>query len=189
MKIGCLGWGSLVWNPENLLIQREWFNDGPMLPIEFLRQSVNGRLTLVIHESAKPVRALWALMSTDDIDKAKESLNIREGKLLSQHIGSISVEEETESPIHKSIQDWAKTVQLDAVIWTALPPKFKGLKEEAPTEAAPTLEQVVTYLSDPTLGIEKRQLAENYIRRAPRQIDTEYRRRFEALWGWTYLPS
>ena len=74
MKIACLGWGSLIWRPESLLIQRQWFQDGPFLPIDFLRQSKDGRLTLVINETSKSVRTLWALMDTDDLNKAKTSL-------------------------------------------------------------------------------------------------------------------
>ena len=68
MKIVCLGWGSLVWRPESLKIQRQWFNDGPLLPIEFTRQSRDGRLTLVINKGSKPVRVLWGLMDTSDIE-------------------------------------------------------------------------------------------------------------------------
>lgn len=53
MKIAILGWGSLIWNPENLNYYTEfgWSKNEPKLPIEFLRISNNGRLTLVITES------------------------------------------------------------------------------------------------------------------------------------------
>ena len=40
MKIACLGWGSVIWDPRALPIQREWFKDGPFAPVEFTRQSV-----------------------------------------------------------------------------------------------------------------------------------------------------
>lgn len=79
MKIACIGWGSLIWSPRNLLIQRKWHSDGPLLPIEFARQSKDGRITLVITEGANLVRTLWALMVTDNLQEAKQSLGIREG--------------------------------------------------------------------------------------------------------------
>jgi len=38
-KIACIGWGSLIWDPRDLLVQREWFKDGALLPVEFARQA------------------------------------------------------------------------------------------------------------------------------------------------------
>ena len=74
MKIACLGWGSLIWRPENLLLRSGWFMDGPLLPIEYARQSKDGRLTLVITEKAKPVRTLWATMATSELALEEISL-------------------------------------------------------------------------------------------------------------------
>jgi hypothetical protein len=48
MKIACIGWGSLIWDNGNLDSKGDWQNDGPMIPVEFARQSKNGRITLVI---------------------------------------------------------------------------------------------------------------------------------------------
>jgi hypothetical protein len=183
MKIACLGWGSLIWRPDNLLIRREWFSDGPFLQIEFARQSKDGRLTLVITEEAKPVRALWALMATDDLSIAKNSLLIREGipkAKINTLIGSVIGTEETTDNIKLTIQKWANNLKLDAVIWTNLSSKFNDTDGRVPT-----MDEAVTYLHN--ANINTRTTAEEYIRKTPKQIDTDYRRRFEAEFGWTYI--
>jgi hypothetical protein len=74
MKIACLGWGSLIWNPGSLPIQREWFKDGPFGSVEFTRQSSDGRITLIINPNAFPVRLLWAHMLTTELQPAREAL-------------------------------------------------------------------------------------------------------------------
>jgi len=182
MKIACLGWGSLIWRPDNLLIRRQWFSDGPFLPIEFARKSTDGRLTLVITDTAKPVRCLWALMATDNLVSAKKSLQTREGisdKKAGTCIGSVTIDEEITDTIKLTIKKWATLLNLDAVIWTSLPTKFRdtdGLE--------PTLDEAIQYLN--SLDINTKLMAEQYIRRTPKQIDTEYRRKFETEFGWTY---
>src|SRR5690348_8119635 len=91
--IACLGWGSLVWDPRELPIQRHWFCDGPFVRAEFLRQSANGRMTVVLAAAAGWVRSLWAVMDASVLDQAREALRKREGiteKNLTRHIGSWS---------------------------------------------------------------------------------------------------
>jgi hypothetical protein len=178
MKIAYLAWGSLVWRPDELLIRGQWFKDGPFLPIEFCRQSDDGRLTLVITPGKPELRTLWALASTDSLNKAIASLQNREGLRggkKDKNTGAWPTDPNyAEAP--PSIVTWARQNTYDAVIWTALGPHFA--REDDP----PTVDEAVKYLRE--LPHEKRRLAEEYIRRTPVQIDTDYRRRFELEFGW-----
>ena len=181
-RIACLGWGSLIWNPGTLLIRSEWFEDGPILPVEFLRQSNNGRLTLVISANAKPIRTLWAMMATEDLTVAKMSLAIREEipeKYIERAICSVTAAEVLVDKIRLLIQAWIKSMNLDAAIWTNLTPKFNGSNG-----SEPTILEAISYLK--SLDNSNMIIAEEYIRKAPKQIDTEYRRIFEKEFGWTH---
>ena len=176
--IACLGWGSLIWRPGALPVRRVWHTDGPLVRVEFARQSKDGRVTLVLHDAAEPVRSLWALMTVADVDVARRKLAEREG------IPSERVETSTGhcsrgdqgSPCILKIDTWAECRGIDHVIWTKLRPRWNGQEE------CPSSETVVEYLAD--LRGPTRDCAEEYIRRAPRQIDTEYRRSIEAVLGW-----
>ncbi len=70
--IACLGWGSLIWGTGTLPVG-DWQCDGPSVRVEFLRQSRNRRLTLVLHASAEPVSSLWAHMTVDSLDNATKA--------------------------------------------------------------------------------------------------------------------
>jgi hypothetical protein len=174
--IGCLGWGSLIWDPKDLPIQKQWFSDGPFIKVEFTRQSRDGRITLVLNPDACPVRALWAVMDATDLGQAKEALRKRE-KSNSSSIASWSTGDAAPALV-LDLTEWARTRGVQSVIWTALPSRFRetdGL--------APTADEVVTYLK--ALTGQTREDAERYIRRAPLQIDTVYRRRIEGALYWT----
>lgn len=181
MIIGCLGWGSLVWDPRILPVRRPWFNDGPLLPIEFARHSGGDRITLVIVHGVAHVRSLWALFSISDLGVAKEKLAEREGineKNIPRYIGYWSQSGSLELDYTENIGTWAAHKELDAVLWTAIPPKFDNQSGKIPSA-----DEVIQFLDN--LPLERRRYAEEYIRRAPLQIDTDYRRRIEKELNWT----
>ncbi len=177
-RIACLGWGSLIWDPRELPIQRQWFQDGPFLPVEFLRQSNDGRMTLVLHADVASVRALWAVMDCTDIAEAREALRLREGIGEKQvnWIGAWQHGDDAPELI-PDLPVWANQNGLHGVVWTALPAKFGGV-----VGVVASSEEVISYLD--RLLANKRDNAERYIRYAPRQIDTPYRRLIEAALGW-----
>lgn len=174
--VACLGWGSLVWDPDNLQVRATWLTDGPLVQIEFLRKSGGERITLVLHESARPVRSLWALMDIEDIDDAAENLRARE-KTNPRRIGVWQSGQDAPDLI-EDLPSWAQERSVEAVIWTALGP-------QAPDGAqrVPTFEETIAHLK----GLTGKELndARRYVRNAPRQVDTPFRRRFEVELGWT----
>ena len=177
-SIACLGWGSLVWDPRGLPIQRYWFDDGPLVRVEFARESNDGRVTLVLDPSARPVRSLWALMDAEDVERARRDLGSREEipeRRWSDLIGAWP----GDSPACiLGLEEWARARNLDGVVWTALGSNFH--------EEGKSLEnQVLRHLQ--SLCGTKRDEAERYVRRAPKQIDTMVRRRIEAKLKW--FPS
>lgn len=178
-KIGCLAWGSLVWDPRQLPLQGQWFNDGPLVRVEFARQSDDDRVTLVIVPIAQPVRVLWAHLACRDLEAARRALREREcitARNWRSRIGSWTRAEP--SPEHMpDLPKWAEAHNLDAIVWTALTPRFRG---ESRSPSADELLEYLRELSGTTLAG-----AREYVERAPRQIDTEYRRRMEAALGWT----
>lgn len=178
--IACLGWGSLIWDPRELPIHRQWFADGPFVNVEFVRQSDDGRITLALDPTAEPVRSLWAVMDDTDIRAARKALRKRENTSLS-NIGVWS-QGESNPPLIADLPKWANSRGVHSVIWTTLPPKFNGKNGHTPK-----CEQIVTYLSG--LVGASRDNAERYIRLAPRQIDTQYRRQIEAILHWTPICS
>ena len=177
MKIACIGWGSLIWKPEGLKIQNHWFEDGPIIPVEFTRISSDNRVTLIIDKESKPVRTLWALLTSTSLEEAKESLKQRERVPKNDLIHSISLTDQNSSdPIFQSIKDWLTEKKIDCAIWT-------GLTFSKKTDGKrPSIEEILNHLKN--LNSNDRRHAEEYIRKAPIQIDTDYRRQIETQLGW-----
>lgn len=179
MTIACLGWGSLIWDPRDLPLASGWFEDGPLLRVEFTRQSNNGRMTLVLEPGAPETRSLWATMRTEDLASAKTALMAREGTTNDANVASWLVGDPAPATI-ADLPAWAVAHKVTGVVWTALASRFNG------RTMVPTVDQVTACLGG--LGGSTRAEAETYIRRAPRQVSTPYRLAIEAALGWTPLP-
>jgi hypothetical protein len=174
-EIACVAWGSLVWDPQDLPLSTQWFFDGPGVRVEFLRQSSDERITLVLDdaEGMFSVPSLWALIRASDVEHARELLRRREGRCLPEHIGSWTQGEKLPSnPVNLS--NWAQTHRVDAVVWTALPPRFRGQNGMRLTP-----EEVVRHLG--SLIGDRRARAERYVRLTPQQIRTTCRRQIETF--------
>ena len=186
-NIACLGWGSLIWRLDGLPING-WRPDGPCVRVEFARQSLDGRLTLVLHDAADPVPSLWAQMKVASLDDAVKALAEREGspgKPLSnpgRDIGRWPDDRKDDPKADPAniigLPTWAAERCVDFVIWTALRPRFNCIEGEGPA----TKEDAVAYLRD--LSECKRAKARDYVRYAPQQIGTSYREHIARCLGW-----
>jgi len=181
-NIACLGWGSLIWDPRDLPIRGKWFEDGPLLPIEFARESNDGRITLVICDVAYRVRTLWTLLEAKDLQTAKSDLAAREGigdKKIEQDVGYWNESpRESYGSAEDKIAAWAQTKNLDSVVWANLKVGLKDSQGKLPSS-----NEVLNYLHNPKSHA-RGKMAEEYIRKAPTQIDTEYRRLIGKELGW-----
>jgi len=176
VRIACLGWGSLVWDPRSLPLNSGWYADGPGVHVDYYRQSNDQRLTLVLHPSAELSRSLWSLVAAKDLLQAAQSLADRECMPSTRAIGSWSIGDSS-PPTIPNLDAWAQTKNLTHVIWTDLPVKFNG------QQVPPTREEALAYLR--TLPPEVSIRAEEYVRRTPAQVQTALRRTFEREMHWT----
>lgn len=176
-KIACIGWGSLVWDPRTLPHIGDWSHDGPMLPVEFARESAGGKITLVICNDAARIPTLWTLLDVPDVMTARRQLGMREYESATQTWIETNIgfwDRSTGSAYGmetQSIANWADQHDLEGVVWTNL---GYGFKDKARKGVMPSGEEIIAHLRD--LEGKERMAAEEYICRAPKQIDTAYRR-------------
>jgi hypothetical protein len=171
MKVACLGWGSLIWELKDFKVKhKEWFQDGPYLPIEFTRISENGRATLIIDKEANPVQVLWNFVSANNLEEAVTLLSERES-CSENMIGRIISREHYTDQLLVEVSEWAKTKKIEAVVWTGLSYSRKTGNKR------PTFKEVLSNLNslDGSALVE----AKKYILNAPPQIRTLYRKRLE----------
>ncbi len=183
--IACIGWGSLVWRPESLPLRCGWCEGGPALPIEFARQSENRRITLVICPGRSRVPTRWSILDVTDIQSAIHALALREWdralrnpRWIEENIGSW---EHATGAGHgmevDAIAAWASARGFAGAVWTSLPCKFNDVNGAMPSE-----DEVIESLR--ALEGKERDLAEEYVRKAPSEVVTPYRRRIARELGW-----
>ncbi len=173
--VAIIGWGSLVHHPEGdasrgqvpLAIVGEWQHTGPVLPVEFSRISEGRHLTLVIDPAAGRANTTFIIRSQfGSLNEAANNLRGREGtpdrKIGRMFRGSPLP---PEGPV-RVIHSWLEGTDFDAVVWTALEPKFLPGQAYLATAAD-------AYLG--TLQGEDRRRAYRYIAEAPDEIITPLR--------------
>ena len=185
MKIACIGWGSLIWDSQDLPLKSTWYSDGPLLPIEFSRESSDGRMTLILLDNSdNMVNSLWSLLSVTTLHEAKIVLAKREGisdKNIKYSIGYWDKDSNSSHGLSSlAIETWAKDRNLDAVVWTNLKFGFKSSRDIIPEYST-----IIKHFQ--SLSKEQYMLAEQYVRKTPKQVKTPYRLMFERDLAWTAI--
>jgi cation transport regulator ChaC len=178
-NFACLGWGSLIWEPGDLPILHEWRKDGPNLPLEFARKSLDGRMTIVVCKQGTLCQTLWNTLSSTSLEEARKTLAKREGLPSSKNAAFWSDTGASEHHGTELVGAWAKKRGFAGVVWTGLPPKSPATDLN---NDHPSIGDVLLHLSG--LQGHSASRAEEYVRKAPNQIATAYRTCITKEFGW-----
>lgn len=143
-------------------------------------------MTLVVVDAQEMSQALWASMKANTLEAAKRDLAKREGidepnirygigwwdRASNRRYGRCS----------GRVAEWGDQKGIDAVVWTNLKPGFRTERGIVPTY----IEVLAHFRS---LNSEEFSLAEEYVRRAPAQVSTPYRKALEGDLGWHFIRS
>jgi hypothetical protein len=183
-RIACIGWGSLIHTPGCLATRGLWFNDGPQLPVEFARESGDGHITLVICPTVARVPTRWVLLNQPSVELARTNLGCREypkatRKWIDESIGFWDRERDAQYGMEAAtIVAWALARGLDGVVWTNLPYGFKGKRG-----VFPSIDEVLAHLGSLDGTVLRK--AQDYVRNAPTEVDTLYRRQITERFSWS----
>jgi len=173
MRIAIIGYGSLIWDLENLApwVSGDWqLGAGPLMPVEFSRVSPKRKyaLVLVIDEKLDHQCKTSVIESSQShIEQAVANLAARE-RCPADMIGYISSGGQFHRP-QQSAASWLKQSDYDAVLWTALPGNFESERQQAFSHLHGR-----DYLK--TLDGDALMEAWRYIEFAPQVTDTPFRR-------------
>ncbi|MGI9464830.1 MAG: hypothetical protein ACR2OM_12860 [Aestuariivirgaceae bacterium] len=188
MNIAIIGYGSLIWDLDDLepKVDGNWQRGaGPAMPVEFARVSPKRKqgLVLVIHADVPAPSATSYLMSNrKDVQHAVTDLAERERTQL-DHIGYVVRSGQgysRQAGIIETVAEWLTGTDLDAAVWTDLDGNFDESTGEAFSHQAGLAH--LRQLSGASLYE-----AWRYITYAPEETDTPFRRFLAADGWWTSL--
>ena len=181
-----IGWGSLLWDLDDLEphVSGEWaLNEGPVLPLEFVRVSPKRlqALSVVIDPGyGVPCQTSYTVSHKGEPLEAVHDLAARE-RADPLNIGFVdSWSGETRSKHDKitaQVTTWLNAKGYRGAVWTDLSGNFKEK-----TGIPYTLDQAVEYLNGLTGA--SRIEAKRYIDSAPAAVDTPLRRALESHSWW-----
>jgi hypothetical protein len=171
----------LVWKPDVLRCKGPWQTGGPALPLEFARTSRDGRLMLVLTEGGAPSPTRWVELDYATPQQAQEALAGREASG-PDSIGLWPGPEPRHAVGAADIAQWAAAQGVEAVVWSALKPRFLGEFGRVPTGP----DEALDYLRG--LDGETQAKAREYVVRAPAEVRTPIRDAIERELGWVAEP-
>ena len=184
-----IGWGSLLWDLDNLEphVSGEWARDGgPPLPLEFVRVSPKRlqALTVVIdHDHGVPCKTSYTRSHRNDPLDAVGDLAARE-RADPLNIGYVDVQSGSQRSKHDGVSAtvaaWLDVKGYRAAVWTDLSGNFA----EA-TGTSYSLEGAIEYLA--ALEGQSRVEAKRYIDSAPGAVDTPLRRKLDSHSWWRQI--
>ena len=172
-----LGWGSLIWDLDNLAphVEGEWrMADGPHLPMEFTRISPKRKLGLAVcidpnHGVPCPTHAIRSTKSS--LPEVRADLAARERAPV-EEIGAvcrITRQAHGRTEISEVVLEWCVKSGLQGAVWTDLLSNYSERRG-----AVFSVSDAITYLR--TLDGESLDEAVRYIENAPAWTDTPLRR-------------
>jgi hypothetical protein len=184
-RYAVLGWGSLIWDLENLAphVRLPWsMGAGPRLPMEFSRISAKRKMGLVACLDPEigvpcPTHAIASLRG--GLDGAIGDLALRE-RAPRLRIGGVCLatgKAQGRAAIVATVRDWCRAAGWTGAVWTDLLPNY------AEAEGEPfSVERGMAYLR--RLSGDGLDEAVRYIRNAPPETDTPLRRRLAGDPWW-----
>ena len=190
MRIAIIGWGSLLWDLENLTphVTGTWsLGCGPRLPLEFSRVSPkrkHGLAVIIDPTHGAPCPTSYIESVRKNVDATVGDLAARERAPV-ERIGHAHFEtghiNSSNPPLNETLTTWLGEIGFDACVWTDLPANFS----EYSTESF-SIERGIAYLK--TLDAVSLDEAKRYIECAPSETLTPLRTALANDEWWQTIP-